>query len=74
VQERWTAPTFRRRAGKPHRVLALTDAAVVAETRLPGGGFRVANAFNDTSLVTFPDSKLAACPALFGSEVAGLTA
>lgn len=50
IHERWCGPTYRRRVGKPGRVLALVDHAVVTECSLDGSGFRVENAFNDTSL------------------------
>lgn len=53
-------PTFRRRAGKPHRVLMAVEDGLAREVHLPGGGFRVVHAFNDTSLVAFPDEQLAA--------------
>jgi len=65
MQERWSGPTFRRRTGRPHRVLALTDLGLVREEALRGSGFRVENAFNDTSLHVFEGEALRQAPDAF---------
>lgn len=65
MHERWCGPSFRRRAGKPTRVLALVDHGLVTEEPLHSAGFGVKTAFNDTSLHIFAADSLQSAPALF---------
>lgn len=65
MQERWSTPTFKRRVGKPTRVLPLVDHSIVTEHKLPTGSFAVATAFNDTSLHWFSRERLGSVPEIF---------
>lgn len=58
-------PTFKRRMGKPHRVIALVEHGLVREERLRGDAFAVNTAFNDTSLHWFALEALHGAPELF---------
>jgi hypothetical protein len=66
AQDRWSTPTFKRRVGKPTRVLPLVDHSVVTEHKLQGSSsFAVSTAFNDTSLHWFNKERLQAASELF---------
>lgn len=65
MQERWSTPTFKRRVGKPTRVLPLVDHSIVTEHKLNTGSFAVATAFNDTSLHWFSKERLSSVPEMF---------
>eukprot|EP00892_Ulva_mutabilis_P005703 jgi/Ulvmu1/3504/UM162_0011.1 len=70
MEDRWNMPTFKRRVGRPHRVIALVEHGLVREEWLAGEAFTVTTAFNDTSLHWFERDTLQAAPALFGSGTA----
>lgn len=63
-------PTFKRRTGKPHRVIALVEHGLVREELLAGAQFAVKTAFNDTSLHWFPEEALHEAPELFKAGTA----
>lgn len=65
MHERWSGPSFRRRTGKPTKVLTLVDHSLVTEHPLQGSGFGVTTAFNDTSLHAFLPGPMRSAPALF---------
>jgi len=58
-------PTFKRRTGRPHRLIALVEHGLVREEHLQGGAFTVKTAFNDTSLHWFEPEPLHDAPELF---------